>query len=82
MIEDELEHEILKWLGKIEEKRKMVESVQDKSFIENIDAYISDSKYFHQKGDLIRSFESVIWAWAWLEIGQEIGILTIRECRD
>lgn len=79
MIESELEHQISKWLGRIEEKRGMIESVKDENFIQNIDAYISDSKYFYQKRDLIRSFESVIWAWAWLEIGQEIGVLTLKE---
>jgi len=40
----------------------------DKEALKNIDAYLSDSKYFLEKNDLIRAFEAVIWAWAWMEI--------------
>jgi len=43
--------------------------------LRNINAYISDSEYFLKKGDLVRAFECVVWAWAWLEIGLDIGIL-------
>jgi hypothetical protein len=42
-------------------------------FLKNIDAYLSDSKYFYRQGDLIRSFEAIIWAWSWWEILEEIG---------
>jgi hypothetical protein len=41
--------------------------------MDNIKAYISDTEYFLKKGDLIRAFECVVWAWAWMEIGIEIG---------
>jgi len=44
-------------------------------FLRNINAYISDSEYFLEKRDLVRAFECVVWAWAWLEIGLDIGIL-------
>lgn len=44
-------------------------------FLSNIRAYLSDSCHFAEKGDLIRAFEAVVWAWAWIEIGLEVGIL-------
>lgn len=47
----------------------------DKRFLENIKAYTSDSEFFIMKSDFIRAFECVIWAWAWLEIGLELGKL-------
>ncbi|MDK2795053.1 MAG: uncharacterized protein PWQ58_252 [Archaeoglobaceae archaeon] len=47
----------------------------DKRFLENIKAYASDSEFFIMKSDFIRAFECVIWAWAWLEIGLELGKL-------
>ncbi len=74
----ELEFETKKWLERIEIKiQKIVEpnNKKGKEFLRNIKAYISDSKYFLKKGDLIKAFECVVWAWAWLEIGLNLGIL-------
>lgn len=78
MIEKDLEIETKKWLERIQDKRKQVkqpETEKQKKFIENIDAYISDSKYFLENNDLIRAFEAVVWAWAWIEIGQDNDII-------
>ena len=77
-LEDELKSETLKWLERIEkEVAKIVESNKN-GFLENIDAYIKDTYYFLNKNDLIRAFECVIWAWAWLEIGLKIGLLKYK----
>lgn len=73
MLEEELRKETLKWLERIEDRVKEIEG--DEGFLRNINAYISDSRYFLEKGDLIRAFECVVWAWAWLEIGLEVGKL-------
>ncbi len=73
---DELRVETLKWLERIK-KRKFN---GDRRFVDNILAYISDAEYFMEKGDLVRAFECVVWAWAWLEIGVELG--KIREVRE
>lgn len=75
--ETKLRKETEKWLGKI---RKEVERIEllDKEradLVENIRAYISDCEYFLKKNDLIRSFESVVWAWSWLEILKELKII-------
>lgn len=72
-IEVKLKMETQKWLKKIKDRIKKVDG--DRRFLENITAYISDSGYFMEKGDLVRAFECVVWAWAWLEIGLEIGKL-------
>ena len=32
-----------------------------------------------KKKDLIRAFEAVIWAWAWMEIGLEKELLRQKE---
>ena len=75
-IEEELEMETKKWLERIEREIEAVEAVnkKGKEFFENIKAYISDSHYFLDR-DLIRAFECVVWAWAWLEIGIELKLL-------
>ncbi len=72
-VEEKLRKETIKWLNKIKNVR-ILEN-KDDSFLENINAYISDCEYFLNKGALINAFEAIIWAWAWLEIGERIGIL-------
>lgn len=44
-------------------------------FLENIRAYRSDTDHFEAEGDLVRAFEAIVWAWAWLEIGAEIDAI-------
>ncbi len=74
-LEEELKRETEKWLSRIE-KIKIVEKCEKgKEFVENIKAYVKDAGYFLEKGDLIRAFECVVWAWAWMEIGKEIGLI-------
>ena len=73
-VEDELRRETLKWLERIEK----IDFDGDKDFVENVRAYISDSKYFLEKKDLIRAFECIVWAWAWLEIGKRYGFVCLR----
>lgn len=67
----ELKIEAEKWLEKLKGRMRRLEG--DKRFIDNIKAYASDSEFFIRRSDYIRAFECVIWAWAWLEIGLEIG---------
>ena len=76
-IEKQLLMEIEKWTKKIDEERKHVAVSNDKAkdFLKNVDAYIADSQHFLKKGDLIRSFEAIIWSWSWLEILRELEII-------
>ncbi|HDD46281.1 MAG TPA: DUF357 domain-containing protein [Candidatus Aenigmarchaeota archaeon] len=75
-MESELREETEKWLERIKKAFSSVKaSNRNERYIENVKAYIADSEYFLGKGDLIRAFEAVIWAWAWLEIGKEIGVV-------
>ncbi|HOK58722.1 MAG TPA: DUF357 domain-containing protein [Methanothrix sp.] len=66
----DLRAETEKWLLRADER--LSRCIGDDRFLSNIKAYISDSRYFLERGDLIRAFEAVIWAWAWLEIGEEL----------
>jgi hypothetical protein len=76
-LENELRKETEKWLGKIRKEVKKIELLdkERKDLTENILAYVNDSEYFMKKNDLIRSFESVIWAWSWIEILKELKII-------
>ncbi len=42
---------------------------------ENIVAYISDCSHFLEKGDLVRAFEAVIYAWGLLEACRHLGLI-------
>jgi len=75
-LEDMLLEETKKWLVRAEDLFAAIRG--DEHFQENISAYIQDSRYFMQNGDLIRAFEAVVWAWAWMEIGLEQGLLEER----
>jgi hypothetical protein len=77
-IEFDLRNETVKWLQWAEQLFPKI-SHKDDRFAKNIAAYISDSHHFLDNGDLIRAFEAVIWAWAWMEIGQEMGLLAEDE---
>ena len=76
-LEEDLQMETLKWLEKAEALYFQVSG--DEHFLENVSAYIRDSRYFLEKKDLIRAFEAVIWAWAWMEIGLEKDLLQQKE---
>ncbi len=79
-LSDELREETLKWLERAEKRVKLLKSVGNKGekFLKNVKAYLLDSRWFLEKGDLIRAFECVVWAWAWMEIGEEEGFLTLN----
>ena len=69
MIEEELRRETEKWIGRLDKEIAGTEG----EFMENILAYRKDAEFFLNKGDLVRAFEAVIWAWAWYEIGIQTG---------
>jgi len=72
--------DIEKWTEKIERIIVNLEATDNKSeeMLANMKAYISDSRHFLEKGDLVRSFESIIWAWAIFETCKELGVFVDR----
>lgn len=78
MMKNKLEKEIKKWFEKIKKIDLEVKSEKGEWIKENVLAYVKDSEYFFEKGDLIRAFECVIWAWAFVEIGKELGKIKVR----
>ena len=78
---EELAEETLKMLKKIETMIDKVEVNSDKGgeMLENMKAYVSDSKHFLNQNDFIRAFESVVWSWAIMEICEELGFFKIEK---
>ena len=79
-LEEDLRAETEKWLLKAEKAMETVSArgEEGERFRDNIAAYLSDCRYFLDQDDLIRAFEAVIWAWAWIEIGQDVKMLTLN----
>ena len=70
--EQELTNETEKWLEKLKGEEIEVKGEKGKMFLENIEAYTEDAQHFLDEEDLVRAFEAVVWAWSWLEIGEEL----------
>jgi hypothetical protein len=73
-IEADLKAEIEKWSKKLDASLQNIRPIGEKGIemLQNIRAYRNDSKHFLERGDLIKSFECLIWAWAILELGKEM----------
>lgn len=67
-------NEIERQLSKLKKELNNVEvkSKRGKEFLKNINAYIYDCEHFLNNGDYVLAFESIVWAWAWFEIGKEL----------
>lgn len=81
MLKEDLEEEIEKWKKKLDERLPTLEPLDEpgKEMLENAKAYRRDSKHFLEKENLIESYESLIWAWAFVEIGEKFGHLDNRK---
>lgn len=77
--EKSLISEIQKWLKKIEVMKIKPKTDKGREYQKNIEAYIKDSKYFLERKDYVRSFEAVIWTWAFLEISKDLGLIDIEK---
>jgi len=75
-IEADLLAEIKKWSKRLDDSLLDIHPVGEEGakMLKNIRAYRSDSAHFLER-DPIKSFECLIWAWAILEVGRELGHL-------
>lgn len=71
--------DIEKWTKKLEPliDKIIVNDQRGEEMLNNMKAYIADSKYFVEKNDLVKSFEAMVWAWAIFEICRQIGIFKV-----
>ena len=75
-----MREETIKMLEKIEPLIDKIEVNDEKGeeMLENMKAYIADSKHFLGKENYLKSFEAIVWAWAILEICEELGIFKVE----
>ncbi|MEM5776884.1 MAG: DUF357 domain-containing protein [Candidatus Aenigmatarchaeota archaeon] len=77
MIKDRIsKEEIEKWLIKLESKLNKTKLKDDtkKDFLNNIRAYVNDCKYWIDKGDYVKAWEVISFAWGLYEAGEELGV--------
>jgi len=83
--EEQLEEETKKWLFKLEKEIPLIKSTGNigekivNESLENINAYISDCKYFQGEDDWIRAFESIVYAWGIYETMVRLGAIDLKE---
>jgi hypothetical protein len=57
-------------LGRHEEAKKIIEMVE---------CYLSDSKHFEKKGDLINAFGAIYYAHGWIDCGARLEIFDVND---
>jgi len=78
MVKNRIEREeIERWLKKLEDKLNKARLIDEgrKDFLENIHAYVNDCKYWMDKGDYVKAWEVISFAWGLFEAGEEFGVL-------
>jgi len=76
----DIREETEKMLEKIKPLINKIE-VNDKKgeeMLENLKAYVADSEHFLKNKNYLKAFEAVIWAFAILEICEELDVFKIE----
>jgi hypothetical protein len=50
-----------------------------KEIIEMVSCYLSDSKHFEKKGDLVNAFGAIYYAHGWLDCGARLKIFEVTD---
>jgi hypothetical protein len=81
MVKNRIEREeIERWLKKLEDKLNKARLMDErrKDFLENIRAYVRDCRYWMDKGDYVKAWEVVSFAWGLFEAGEELEVLKLE----
>ena len=87
MIEDKIKKEKLDKYRKITEKafaiaKKSIskgKESESKEIVIMVEAYLSDSKHFEKKGDLVNAFGAIYYAHGWLDCGARLKIFDVSD---
>lgn len=60
--------------NKVKGKEKEAEEI-----ILMVSSYISDAKFFEEKGDLVNSFAALSYAYGWIDCGARLGIFNVKD---
>jgi hypothetical protein len=87
MVEDKITKETIEKYRKITQEafdiaKKAVAKGKDKEageIISMVDAYLSDSKHFESKNDLVNAFGAIYYAHGWLDCGARLKIFEVSD---
>lgn len=87
MAEDKITREKIKKSREITEKALAIaknsigkgREKEAKEIIAMVEAYLSDSKHFEKKSDLINAFGSIYYAHGWLDTGARLKIFDVSD---
>jgi len=70
----------------LEKAKKSSENIQitDKTradFIDMVERYLSDAKYFERKKDFVNAFAAINYAHGWLDAGARTGIFNVKDSK-
>lgn len=54
---------------------------ESNEIINMVENYLSDSKYFEKKKDLVNAFAAINYAHGWLDAGARLGIFNVKDDR-
>ncbi len=74
-VEDELTAETTKWRDRLDDRLNAVKPVDadGADLLENARAYRKDADHFEDEADPVRAFDAIVWGWAFVEIGEDLG---------
>ena len=86
-MEDKITEEKIKKYGKISEEalsiaRKSIARGKEKEANEIItmaECYLSDSKHFESKGDLVNCFAAINYAHGWIDCGARLKVFNVSD---
>jgi len=52
-----------------------------KDFLNMIESYYKDAKYFEEKGNIVNAFACLNYAHGWLDAGARIGVFIVKDSR-
>jgi hypothetical protein len=87
MVEDKITKEKIEKYRKLSEKafdiaKKSITKGKEKEaakIIEMVTCYLSDSKHFEKKGDLINAFGAIYYAHGWIDCGARLKIFDVSD---
>ena len=76
----DIKEEIVQMLERIDPLIEKIEVKDEKGqeMLTNMKAYISDSRHFMGRENYLKSFEAIVWAWAILEICEDLDVFRIE----
>jgi hypothetical protein len=62
-------------------KNRTSSASERKDFLDMVERYYSDAKFFSEKGDYVNAFASLNYCHGWLDAGARIGLFDVHDSK-